>query len=427
MALTALVMGLVFASAAQLGPDVEPASSSAPAASAPVADQGTLVLESCQQRLLARDYLAASVCYRDLAATDPDPDRRRTEAELGALAADMATGDERPRLRPTAATKPEPESESGFAAVDYIASGRAELVATAGLYGLWMGGLGAAATLFLVQSASVSSSAAAFVLSSALLMPVVGGAVGLAAAAIASVSVPDLSAGDVNLLRVAMLAGWLNAISAMFLLDGMGVTFNSYSYGSELTLPPAAAPLLMAGISGIPLFMALAAVPFVDLPDGGPALASSVAIWGSAIALFGLGAFQVAQDQWPLAIGITGLGADVAALIALGLSTEVAVSRPETWALDIGALLGLGAGAALAFGLGAPNPMLGYGAMGGGILLGGAAGFASAFLARRLLEGLTLPELPDVPNVVAVAPLLAPGSGRGSRSPLVGMTIGFSF
>ena len=391
--------------------------------------QPVLVLETCQQRLLAGDYLAASSCYRELAGTEIDPERQRAAAALAGLAADMAPGAQRPASQPDSrpASPAQTQSKAGIAVVDYVTSGRAEFVAWSGAFGLWLGGLGAASTVLVMQTGSFDSPASMFFVSGALLLPVVGGVVGLTAASIASVTLPDLSAGDVNLLRVAMLAGALNSISAMFLLNGMGVQFNSYDYGDGPNLPPQFAPLVMAGISGVPVFMALAAIPFVDLPDGGPALASSCGIWSSAIALLAMGALQIPSDQWSMAIGMTGLGADALALVALGVSTQLTVARPDTWALDLGALLGLGVGAALAFGVGAPNPLLGYGAMAGGILLGGAAGFTAAFLARRLLEGMTLPQLPTLPDLVAVAPLLAPGDGRPGSRPLVGMTLGFAF
>ncbi|MBN2358996.1 MAG: hypothetical protein JXR83_06055, partial [Deltaproteobacteria bacterium] len=342
----ALVTCWALAGAAQLGPDLETARavSTAPAASAPAATSAPAVaspprrrpleLEGCQQLLLDADYLAAQACYRGLARTESDPARIRAAAGLAELAAEMApaSASAPAETRPSAQVKPV-KSSSGDAAVDYIAAGKAELVLASGVYGLWMGGLALATTWILLASAMPGSDLAWLFFTGMLMLPVAGGAAGLLGSGIATVAVPELSAGDTALMRMAMLAGPLNAISSLFLLSGLGISLGGTGSSSQ----PQMIPLWMLGVSGAPVVAAAAASALVDLPDGGPALATSAAIWGSAIALLGLGAAQLPGEQWPLAIGLIGVGADALALSALAVSPLLSVTRPDTWALDLGA------------------------------------------------------------------------------------------
>jgi hypothetical protein len=141
-------------------------------------------------------------------------------------------------------------------------------------------------------------------------------------------------------------------------------------------------------------------------------------MWTSLLAVLVadmFGAFQGdVRGAAPLAL-LAG-NAGFAGGLALA-STVLPMSRAETWALDLGGAVGTLASAALAFGLRAPNPMLGYGAMALGCVGGLGAGLATA----RLVP----PALAALPDVVALAPLTVPATGLGA--PSVGVAVSGRF
>ncbi len=78
-------------------------------------------------------------------------------------------------------------------------------------------------------------------------------------------------------------------------------------------------------------------------------------------------------------------------------------------------MLGLGAGAALAYGLHAPNPLLGYGTMGLGLIAGGAAGFSLLRFAPAALKKI---DLPKCPKIMALSPTLIPSQNPKQKPAL---------
>lgn len=351
-----------------------------------------LALRGCLDYLERNEIENASACYRKLAQTSQG---RQAEVAMSlALFTENLEKDREP-----------PRKEMDFA--EYVATGKAELIVWAALSGLWLGGLGSVAAGFNLQVAH--GFFGALQVSSLLLAPVLlAGALGVATGAVTFL-LDEVSAGDANLVRSAI---WMGAATSM----AVGVVVTE-RVRSNLGLIPAS----MLVTSALYPVGAIGLAGLIDLPPGGVALAVSGGAWMGLVSLLGLAMLEMPLSITPSVLLVAG-SANVAYLGLLAASPFMPFSRPETWALDLGAALGFLTAAALAFGLRAPNPAIGYGAMAMGTVAGGAMGLGAAYFGRRLVDGLQLPELP---NVVAIAPYLEPNNGN-QRSPTVGLTFGFS-
>ncbi|MFH1811484.1 MAG: hypothetical protein ABIJ09_22275 [Pseudomonadota bacterium] len=366
-----------------------------------------LQLKTCHGMLGGGDASAAARCYREAALTAQRGRDVRVAAALAGVADDI-------EARQRRESQPEETAQAGFGHI--VSSGKAELVLWSGLFGIWFGALGEISAATLISQAQLGIAldpfTAAALLSGALLFPVATGAAGLALASFASVGVEELSAGDANLIRSALWMGVFDAI-AWGMLSGTA----SWLTQQQVFLVPGG----MFVLSGLLPGAAIAAATVVDLPEGGVALANSAALWTGVLATLGYFAVGAQLEFAPAVLLVSG-AINAMWLGGLVASPWVPLSRPETWALDLGAALGLASSAALAVALNAPNPALGFGSMMAGTVIGGAVGLSAAYFGRRALEGLELPQLPEV---VAMGPALLPTSRPWEPAAGVGITLRF--
>ena len=379
-------------------------------------DRRPLLLDSAPRLSLCADafqvqaYRTARDCYRlrqNLVGTAQD---KKVAAGLAKLAAAMMLQDaQNKKLHPPAQT-PAPKETS--AALRFVAEGGAELTLLSSLYGFYLGVLSnlmvselrvlANPRGYSEYSGSVENAGWTSLM---ILTPLIGGLGAGSGALAASLKLDDMSAGDANLIRSSLLMIPVNQLVAFYLqIVHMQYDPNPFYRSSQYVfynvLGYWGSTLLLPGVS-------ILAAAMLDLPDGGVSLANSAAIWGAVLAGLSLAAFPklyAATDPYQL-IAVLGV-ADVAWLGTLIAAPWMPkFERHETWALDLGAALGLGAGAALAFGLRAPSPLIGWGTLGLGVIAGGAAGFATAHYAPAVLKNL---EFRNFPKIIALSPTLIP-------------------
>ena len=353
-----------------------------------------LHVANCEGHLAAQRYRRARFCFERGAALSPG------DASALAPLADAAG-----RLEGAARI-----SRRRAALTDRVAaftlSGKPEMIALAAVWGgfvnIWFAALLGSARI----SAAPNLGPTGPELAATVFSPVAGGVVGLAGAGALTIALGDtLTDGDANLLRVALLSGLAHGALALVLLPNYLPSANVLSAESltggvllGATVPVAAAGLVAAT---------------TEIPAGASALALS-ASWTSA-ALFALSVLALDVEIDPLTVGVGALAiADLAALATVTAGPWLPIERVETWALDLGAVVGFGLGAALAFGIPAPNPLLGWGTMASGLVVGGALGLGAAKLTTFALDALDTEGLDFGGGpTLSFLPLLAPDLDSG--------------
>ncbi|MCC7111724.1 MAG: hypothetical protein IT382_20685 [Deltaproteobacteria bacterium] len=353
-------------------------------------------LAACAALLAAGDTEAARACYA-AQASNADAARAALASELADLVGSLELPQPAEELAPPA---PAP-FDLGLLAT----SGKAELIASSALAGGYAAELAAITLVVLGQGLGGGGPLAGLL----LLAPVGGGIAGLATATALVLAVPQLGAGDANALRAFLLLGGFNSVMS-------ATTLSAYvggSIGNSGALPAAMLAALSA-TTGAGVAMAV----LLDLPEGAGAAAISGAIWTPLLSMLVVNMFEGLKGDSRAAIPLIAVTGNLGFAGGMALaSTVLPASRAETWALDIGGAVGVLGGAALALGLRAPNPFLGYGTMAAGCALGMAAGVGAARLGPAALDAL--------PQVVAVAPLAAPPLGAGP--PPVGVALAGRF
>ncbi len=356
---------------------------------------------ACLALLQAGEREGAQACYAARAA-EVDVDER--EAALARELADVVSS-----LRLTVPDEelqvPAPLPSNLLDPGTLVSSGKAELVLWTALSGAFAAEM-TAWTMLMATNGFGSN--AMLVAAAILLSPVGGGLAGLAAGAGAVLALPELSAGDANVARAFLLLGIFDAITLGFSSASLGIA--SVGSGAPTFAAMVLVQTLAAGLG--------AAATLLDLPEGAGAAAISGALWGSVLTVLVANmadAFKGDARFAPLTVSLAGnLGFVAGGALA---STVLPLSRAETWAVDVGGAVGLLGGAALAFGMRAPNPALGYGTMAIGCAGGMVAGGAAARFVPPLVDSL--------PELVAVSPLMVPAVD-GSAPP-VGLALGGRF
>lgn len=291
----------------------------------------------------------------------------------------------------------------------FVASGKAELLVTSALFGGYSAELALLSAGFFLGNhlqLSVPWELQGLVASTVFLAPIAGGAAGLTAAALGVALWPGMTAGDAHLLRTSLFLATFNSAAAGILTNvygEQGVT-DWWRHRGSLTT----SAMLGASLGTTALAAALAAV--TDLPEGAGPLALSAATWSAVLATLGQLMFDLPLDldhgTW-LVAGVANASFGTALLA----SPWLPLTRFETWLLDLGAVAGGLLGTALVLGLPAPNPVLGYGGIATGVVLGAGAGVA---VGKLVPLGLDLVRLP---SLVAIAPLALP-PGRSGELPV---------
>lgn len=372
-------------------------------------------LSLCAEAFHWQNYRRARDCYRrrqDLTKSHRD---KKIAAQMALLADAMALQKEQKnKLKQSVNKKPS-------AAVRFVTEGGAELSLLSAAYGFYLGILAdmlVSQLSVVMNSNAYYGSSASFAMWSSLmfLTPIITGLGAGTGAVLASLKLDAMTAGDANLIRSSLLLIPVDQLAIFyFVLQQMSSHYYGYDsnlLGLQSSLAFFASGLLLPGLS-------ILAASLVDLPDGAVSLANSAAIWGAVLTALSMGAipeFYAATDpnQLLALVGVANL-AWFGTLIASPWIPKV--ERHETWALDLGALLGLGAGAALAYGLHAPSPLIGWGTMAMGLVAGGAAGFAAARYAPAALKKL---ELPKFPKIIALTPTLIPAA-KVEQTPALAM------
>ena len=335
----------------------------------------------------------AEDCYRHAAAVDDD----------AALALALAEVLARVRLRQPAFAQPthRPPSTS-LSAVDltqFALSGRAEVVGLS-----FLDGIGVGIALAGIATSSIPNNAGAVVVG--LGLPLLGGVVGFGAGLSALLTLDGrLSEGDVHLIRGGLVVAVYEGTSAALL----AATLSSSSPPSaRLVVPSAGLVALGLSVGGVAV-----AAAFFDVDPSAPSLGLSFGWVGGVLGFLivkavdprGLSAQQASQ----LPMLATSLGVHAGLVTGLAAAPALGLSRPAMLLIDGGGLVGLLGGSALAFGLNAPNPLLGYGTIATATVLGAAVGVVGAVLVPQ--AGAWLAAVQVVPTVVGGDRSLVPGLG----------------
>lgn len=344
---------------------------------------------ACLALVEAGDRDGAQACYATRAA------RRDIDEREAALARELA--DAVASLRLTVPQEelhvPAPRPAQPLDPGALVATGKAELL----VWGAVSGAFAAETTTWMmIMATNGIGSNGALVVGGVMLAPVAGGLAGLAAATGAVLALPELDAGDANLARAFLLLGMFDAITLGLSAGnlGAGAMGAAMAFGAMVLVQTAA-----AGLG--------AAATLLTLPEATGAAAVSGALWGSVLTVLVVNMVDGFKTNSALIAPTVGLAGNVGFIAAGALvGTVLPVSRAETWAVDVGGAVGLLGGAALAFGLRAPNPVLGYGTMALGCAGGMVAGGAAARFVPPLVDSL--------PELVAVGPLVVPALAGGA-------------
>lgn len=335
----------------------------------------------CNTSIEQGDLDAARACYAAHSA-DADAERAELARELADIVGSLQLPEPAAELTPP---RPAP-----FDVALLATTGKAELIVVTALAGGYVADL-ALLTLMLATNGMGLGSA---VMAGLLVAPVAGGAAGLAGGTALVLGVPELTAGDANVLRAFLLLGGFNSVMAPLSMVSLSMPNNN---GAILS-----ATMLAAVGTAAAAGAAVAAI--TDVPEGAGSMAVSGALWTPLLTVLTINMFEGFKTDSRGAFPVVALAGNLgfAGALVLG-STVLPLSRVDTWALDIGGAVGVLGGAALALGLPAPNPFLGYGTMAAGCVVGLGAGVAAARLVPAAVEAM--------PTFVALSPLVVPALG----------------
>ncbi len=250
--------------------------------------------------------------------------------------------------------------DNGFDLGDFAYDGRAEVT---GL-GFVNGGIVGTAIAGLATSVGYTDL-------TLTLLPVAGAVVGGGGAAGAMLLLGDdkLSAGDVHVLRFGLLLAPYESLTVGTLLGaanaGTGVVAASVVVVSAATV--AASVGVAAGF---------------DVDPAAPSLATSFGWIGGTTAalLWAASDLPPSSSTFQQGIAIGALGAHAGIVGGFAAAPALHLTRPATLLVDAGGAAGFLVGSALAFGLNAPNPQLGYGSIAVAGLVGAGAGVVGAIV-----------------------------------------------
>lgn len=347
-----------------------------------------LRLKGCRDRFARGDLGGARVCYEGSAGAD-----RRTVARHVAGTLARVEG-----------LRAERGPNAGERISEYVLGGKAELVATSGAYGAYLGAVTDFAVLGLMQSAQLtfpSGGLGALVLGSGVLVPVVTGGLTLAGAGVGTWLLEDMTAGQANLVRAGMWLATFDASLVPFITSfHLGNLAPGFLFRNSFLLTSGT----ILGVNAVVMGSAITAATLLPehlLPPNAGSLALSAATYGGALTLLGMAMNRFEMDDID-ELTLFTLVPNLGFLTGLALAPFVPLTRYETWLMDGGAVVGTLLGAAVVIGLPAGNPVAGYGGIGVGMVLG--AGTAVA-VGKLVPLGLDLVPLPDL---VAVAPMVLP-------------------
>ena len=266
---------------------------------------------------------------------------------------------------------------------ELLLQGKAEMIGVSTLAGAYVAELGALTVLSAGQGAIDPTLGSAF----ELLAPVVGGAAGLGGSVSVVLLLPQMTAGDANVIRAATLLGAFDSVVVP--LDVSVASNGAMNQTSTFAMMGA----LVVGATAAGAALASA----TDLPEGAGSMAVSGGLWSSvtAILVADMGQAYKLRPQ-DAAYLITAAG-NLGFVGALAASPFVPLTRAETWGIDVGGGIGLATGASIAVFARAPNPFVGWGTMLAGTVVGVAGGYAAVRFLPSALDAL--------PKLVAVAPL----------------------
>lgn len=357
-----IALALVAALVAQ-GPPAPPTPSSGPATTTPTPTTPTSPWQTeCRTLVDKGDAEVAVDCLRQAGHSDAD------DAALALALADVVA---RAWLREPVLAQPVRAPAPGFDLGDFAWSGKAEVAGLGFADGVIVGSLAAA----FVGSTGYNNQ-------SLVLLPFLGGVAGGGAGLAAMIVLgPQLSAGDVHLLRASLIVANYEAINV-----GIGLA----TLQASPTVTSGAALMAMVGTVGA----AAAGAALVDVDPSAPSLALSFGWVGGTTAVLGLLASdaleQQPQDQrnTQTVLVVSALGSHLGMAAGLGAAPALGLSRTSILLVDAGAVVGLLGGAALAFGFNAPNPLLGYGTIATTTVVGAAAGVVGASFAPEVADQL---------------------------------------
>ncbi len=304
----------------------------------------------------------------------------RSDADDAALAAALADVIGNVRLRHPdlggSVVEQQRKPASSFDLGDFAWSGRAEVV---GL-GL-VDGVVAGSTLAALVASTGSSSQ--ILLTFPLLGAVAGGGAALTALLVLD---EHLSPGDVHLLRAALIVANYEAVNVAILLPTLQ---QNGTPGIPTAAVGAAALAAMAATVGV----AAGIAALVDVDPSAPSLALSFGFVGGTTAALLLAASDYSKagfstPQAQIAVVVTGVGVHAGLVGGLLAAPALGLTRTSILLVDVGAVVGLLGGAALAYGLNAPTPLLGYGTMATTTVVGAAAGVVGASFAPGIADQL---------------------------------------
>lgn len=358
VSVVALTLALLASDAAEPPHDAAAPAPEAPAAA--LAKPPTDWQAECRTLVDKGALQVAVECYRHAGASGVD------DAALALALADVVAA---ARLAPLTAASPAeaPAFRGGFDLGDFALNGGAEAVAFAFFDGFIAGAV--AVPVLQPQVGDVLFFAP-------LALGLLAGGGTLTGLLVLDARLTD---GDVHLLRFGAFVGPFEA----FALGLLASTVQTNGGTANLALGAAAVGAL------VPLGLAAAGAGAFDVDPAAPSLATSFGALGGVLALTLVQGLDVARAGNPAQVltgaaligGHAGMAAGFAAAPALKLS------RPATLIIDAGTAVGLATGAALAFGLQAPNPALGYGAIGAGAAVGAGVGVVGAVLVDDLIAG----------------------------------------
>jgi hypothetical protein len=241
----------------------------------------------------------------------------------------------------------------------------------------------------------------------------IGGAVGLAIPLLTATG--EVRTGDVVFMGVAHTLGMANGFLIPFTVQLAQCTASA-----GCVIDPSLAFIridfgVSAGLSLVAGAATLLVNQQLNLTPGQAEAIGGGAIWGAMLGfLVGLAVPEAVANSPALLTGLTIGGADAGALAAFLLRDFFDMDRSRIWFMDTGALVGVGAGWALAFFI-SPSSFNSTAVSIAGIA-GAAAGWAVAYFATSGLDGYKQGAPPSAP---AAARLDAP-----SIRPLVSLARG---
>jgi hypothetical protein len=360
-----------------------------------------LQLEPCRERMARGDVTGARVCYETAPGAESQATGRRVADALARVEG----------------LKRERGPSAGERIGDYVLGGKAELVATSGAYGAYLGVLGDGVGAGLIQSLRLTGmpqQVGITLAGTAVLVPLATGGAALAGVGLGTWFAQDMTAGQANLVRASMWLAAFDATMGTFIINDYGQRLVLGWWEHQLLANFGSMFALNLAVTGSAI-AAAALLPEDWLPASAGSLGLSAAAYGGTLTVLGL-----AMNRFRLggleSMQLFTLVPNLSFLTGVALAPLLPMSRYETWLMDGGAVVGALLATALVIGVPAGNPVVGYGGIATGLVLGAGSAVAVGKLIPLGLDAMPLPDL------VAVAPLVIPPGAR--TPPAFGVQLG---